>query len=286
LELKLISAAREREVRVGVATRTPVESAFGASHGGAVSGSRNRAAALTLTFEATERLSDASEDSAASVTQKPAESAEPPSLAALEAGTQARVILHSALSASKSHRGDSFRARLVEPVQTGNGYSLPEGTILEGDITKAVRPRWLSRSGALLLSFKRIVPPDGPSADVSASVAGIELKQDSQATLDGEGALHGARPGKLWTLINLGTTGVIAKGVDDTTQFALEALISTATDVSTAGTSRLVAMGVSGFFMITRRGRDVILPKFTELRIAFDRSVNVPIPAATVLTSD
>jgi hypothetical protein len=38
--------------------------------------------------------------------------------------------------------------------------------------------------------------------------------------------------------------------------------------------------------MITRRGRDVVLPKYTKMRIGFNRSVTVPTPPARVLTSD
>jgi hypothetical protein len=272
LQLTMISAGRQSEVKVGAGTRKTMKSTtFDASHARVVDGSKIRAAELTLTFEATEQSSDADEGSAASLTPKNAVSAGPPSFLAPKVGTEARVILLSALSASKNHRGDSFRARLVEPVQRGNGDSLPEGTILEGDVTKAVRPRWLSRSGALLLSFRQIVPAEEAAVSVSASMVGVELNQGSQATIDGEGALRGARPGKLWTLINLATTAGIAKEIDDTTQLVFEALISTATDASTAGTARLVATGVSGLFMITRRGRDVVLPKFTEMRIVFNR---------------
>jgi hypothetical protein len=285
LQLTLISSGRERKVRAKVGARKPVESVgFDASHAGTMRGPENRTAGIMLTFEATEQLIDAG-DSAVSVTAKTAESTRHSS-ADVEASAQARVVLLSPLSASKSHRGDSFRARLVEPVQTEEGDLLPEGTILEGDVTKVVRPRWLSRSGALLLNFKRIAPAEEPATSVSASVAEVDLNQGSQATIDGEGALHGARPGKLWTLINLGTTAGIAKEIDDTTQLVFEALISTATDASTAGTARLVATGVSGLFMITRRGRDVVLPKFTEMRIAFNRSISVPIPPTRALSSD
>jgi hypothetical protein len=41
--------------------------------------------------------------------------------------------------------------------------------------------------------------------------------------------------------------------------------------VSTAGTSRIVAACVSGVFMLTRHGRDVVLPKFSEIDITFNR---------------
>ena len=84
---------------------------------------------------------------------------------------------------------------------------------------------------------------------------------------------EGDRPGAAWTLLNLGVTGGLAKMADDGTQLILEAILSTATDVSTAGTSRIVSACVSGVFMLTRHGRDVVLPKFTEMEITFSRPV-------------
>jgi hypothetical protein len=74
-------------------------------------------------------------------------------------------------------------------------------------------------------------------------------------------------------LINLGVTGGLAKVADDSTQLIMESIISAATDVSTAGTSRIVAACVSGVFMLTRHGRDVVLPKFSEIDITFNRPV-------------
>jgi hypothetical protein len=42
-------------------------------------------------------------------------------------------------------------------------------------------------------------------------------------------------------LINIGVTAGIAKEVDDGAQLVIEAIVSTATDASTAGTARIVA---------------------------------------------
>jgi hypothetical protein len=91
--------------------------------------------------------------------------------------------------------------------------------------------------------------------------------------MNSEGKLTGGKPGKAWMLINLGTTAGIAKVADDTTQLIIEALVSTATDASTAGAAKIVAACASGVFMITRHGRDVVLPRFTRMEIAFDRPV-------------
>ena len=75
--------------------------------------------------------------------------------------------------------------------------------------------------------------------------------------------------------INLGVTAGVAKEVDDGLQLVIEAIVSTATDASTAGTARIVSSCVSGIYMATRHGRDVVLPRFTEMDIALDRPVSL-----------
>jgi hypothetical protein len=81
-------------------------------------------------------------------------------------------------------------------------------------------------------------------------------------------------------LVNIGTTAGISKEVDDVTQLIIEALISTATDASTAGTARIVSTCVSGIFMLTRHGRDVILPKYTQMKLVFNHPVEQNIGSA------
>jgi hypothetical protein len=50
----------------------------------------------------------------------------------LAAGTRAKIILLGGVSASKSHPGDTFQARLVEPVRLNSRVVLPEGTLVGG----------------------------------------------------------------------------------------------------------------------------------------------------------
>jgi len=191
----------------------------------------------------------------------------------LVAGTAAKVILLGGVSASKSHPGDLLQARLVEPVLVDSKVVLPEGTLLKGKVLKSTPPRVLSRSGSLLLAFTDLTVPGGNDVPASASLAGAEIDQRSHTRLDPEGKLHGERPGKAWMLINAGVTSGIAKEADDATQLLVEALVDTATDASTAGTAKIVATCVSGIFMLTRHGRDVVLPRFTEMDVTFDRPV-------------
>jgi hypothetical protein len=194
----------------------------------------------------------------------------------LASGTLAKIILLGGVSASKSRAGDSFQARLVEPVRLDSKIVLPEGTLLGGKIAKSTPPRMLSRSGSLLLTFTDLTLPGRTSIPATASVTAAELDQRSHTKIDPEGKLHGDRPGKAWMAINLGVTAGIAKEADDATQLLVEALVSSATDASTAGTARIVGICASSVFLLTRHGRDVVLPRFTEMNISFDRPVSVP----------
>jgi hypothetical protein len=194
-----------------------------------------------------------------------------PSTATLAAGTQAKIILLGGVSASKSHPGDSFQARLAEPVRLDSRVVLPEGTMFEGMVVSNTRPRWLSRSGSLLLRFTQVTLPGGTATPVVASISGADLDQRSHTRMDPEGNMSGAGPGKMWMLIHAGVATGIAKVMDDGTQLVIEAIASSATDASTAGTARIAAMCVTGVFLVTRHGRDVVLPSFTEMDITFDR---------------
>jgi hypothetical protein len=198
----------------------------------------------------------------------------------IPAGTEAKVILLRDISASKNHASDSFHARLVEPVFLNSKILLPEGTLFGGTVQKSQAPRTLSRSGSILLRFTNMTIPSGISSSIAASVAGAQVSQRSHTVIDPEGRMHGDRPGKAWMAVNLGSTAGIAKAADDGTQLVVEALVSTATDVSTAGTGRIAAMCASGIFFLTRHGRDVVLPKYTQMKIVFDRPGDVSNQAA------
>jgi len=198
----------------------------------------------------------------------------------LAAGTRAKIILLGQVSASESRPGDFFQARLVEPVRLDSTVVLPEGTLLRGKVVARTPPRMLSRAGSLLLSFTDLTLPGRAGIPAVASVTAAELDQSSHTKIDPEGKLHGDRPGKAWMLMNVGVTAGIAKVADDGTQLLIEAIVETATDASTAGSAKIVAACASGVFMLTRHGRDVVVPKFTEMEITFDRPVSLPGPQA------
>jgi len=196
----------------------------------------------------------------------------------LESGTRAKIILLGTVSAGKSRPGDKLQARIVEPVRMNDVLVLPEGTVLDGEVVKSTPPRRLSRGGSLYLKFNRLSVPGAGTTAIMATLTGIEINEHSHTKVDPEGGLRADRPGKLWMLANIGVTAGLAKVTDDTTQLIIEAVVSTATDASTAGSAKIAAACVSGVFMLTRRGRDVVIPQFTEMDVMFDRPVSLPGP--------
>lgn len=190
-------------------------------------------------------------------------------------GTRLSTVLLAGLSASKNHEGQTFQALLLEPVLAGSSVAIPQGAIVQGTLAKSVPPRRLYRPASMNLLFTRVILPGGGAIAVSASPMAAEVDRGTHMTMDAEGRIHAMNPGKARFLFDFGVTGGISKVADDTTQLIIEAISSTATDASTAGVARIAALGASAIYMLTRHGRDVILPPFTEMDLSLTRDVSM-----------
>jgi hypothetical protein len=190
-------------------------------------------------------------------------------------GTRMPAVLLGGLSASKNHDGQTFQAMLLEPVLVGSEVAIPQGAIVQGVLAKRVPPRRLYRPGSVNLLFTRLVLPSGTATAIAAAPVAAEVDRGTHMTMDSEGRIHAQNPGKVRFLLDFGVTGGISKVSDDTTQLIIEAISSTATDASTAGVARFAAMGASAIYLLTRHGRDVILPAFTEMDLSLSRAVSL-----------
>ena len=288
LQVSLVSVSRTREVHAKVRTKKSGQPS-GTDSGAVVTSQTNakKPATSTMVLEAFGIGDLPSRDDALSET--PSNDLERNNTARndlhepemLPAGTHCKILLLGQVSASKSKPGDVVQARLIEPVLLNSKVVLPAGSMVEGRVIKKTPPRWLSRAGSLYLTFTEIQLPGGPQLPIAASLAGADLDEKSHTKMDAEGRLHGEHPGKAWMAINLGMTAGIAKEIDDGLQLVIEAIVSTATDVSTAGTGRIAAGCASAIYMATRHGRDVILPRFTEMDISMDRPLSLGAPSTT-----
>ena len=281
LQVSLISISRKREVNAQAKKKKSGKQADDSgsvevSKSGGVYGS-GRLATPMMVLEAF----GAEPEKAPSTSAEGTSASELPSgpdlssLETLPAGTACKILLLGNVSASKSKPGDVVQARLIEPVLVNSRVVLPAGSLFQGKVVKRTPPRWGSRSGSLYLTFTGVTLPGGNFIPIAASLAAAELDRRSHTRIDAEGQLRGERPGKAWMAINIGVTAGLSKEVDDAAQLIVEAIVSTATDASTAGTARIVSGCISGIYMVTRHGRDVVLPRFTEMDVSLDRPLTL-----------
>ena len=274
LQVTVISISRRRDVHAQPKKKGsgPQAGAVETSQSGSVSGAKKEIPA-TIVMEAV--VPGDSDRSSANAGETAAPTPELSELETLPAGTICKILLLGDVSASKSKPGDAIRARLLEPVLLNSNIVLPAGTVFGGTVVKKTPPRWGSRAGSLYLTFTGVTLPGGNLVPIAASLTGAELDRRSHTKIDPEGQLQGEHPGKAWMAINIAVTAGLAKEADDTLQLIIEAFVSTATDASTAGVGRIAATVVSGIYAVSRKGRDVVLPRFTEMNIALDRPLAV-----------
>lgn len=118
--------------------------------------------------------------------------------------------------------------------------------------------------------INKLILLTGTSVPIAASVTELDVDQHSHLKLSTEGGLASGNLGKKRLLVEMGISAGISKVADDTYQLIMEAIVSTAPDASMVGTTRLIGFGFSCTCWLTRRGRDVMLPRYTIFTVRFD----------------
>src|SRR5216683_2443492 len=157
-----------------------------------------------------------------------------PSVTAAGEQRAARAYMLTALRASLSHAGDTFRAQLAEPVRIGGRVFAP-------------------RTG------------------VDGSLSAAEANAQAHFALDEEGTLHGRKSGMVNGLVDLGYAYALGKVSDDISETPIRAIGASMSDAAVANASRYLGLGTSLAFLLTRHGRDVYLPKYALIEIDFGR---------------
>jgi hypothetical protein len=181
-----------------------------------------------------------------------------------------RAFLLTQLSASHSQKDDAFQARLAEPVRLGDKV-FEEGSLVDGKVSQSARPRMLSRAGSLHLRIDRISSPQGASLAVAGALVGVEAEPGAKYTLDEEGGLRGLRPGVKNALVDLSIAYAVGKITDDLAETPIRAVGAAMSDAAVANAARYFGLGASAVFLVTRHGRDVYLPRYSEIEIDFGR---------------
>ena len=180
------------------------------------------------------------------------------------------AFLLTQLSASHSRKDDAFQARLAEPVRIGDKL-FEEGSLVDGRVSQSARPRMVSRAGSLHLHVDRITSPQGVSIAIAGTIGGVEAGPGTKYTLDDEGGLHGLKPGVANAVVDLSIAYALGKVTDDIAETPIRAIGAAMSDAAVANAARYFGLGASAVFLVTRHGRDVYLPRYSEIEIDFGR---------------
>ena len=110
----------------------------------------------------------------------------------------------------------------------------------------------------------------------------MEAEAGAKYAVDEEGGLRGLRPGVANALVDLGIAYAVGKLSDDLAETPIRAIGTALSDAAVANAARYFGLGASAAFLITRHGRDVYLPRYSEMEIDFGRLTEQPrMPASS-----
>jgi hypothetical protein len=190
-----------------------------------------------------------------------------------------RAYLQQTISSANIKRGDTFQARVAEPVFNANHVlAVPEGSLLVGEITQAKAARSFGRQGKLRFRFRELKFPSGFSQPVEGSLAGADSDKSANLEMDSEGGVQPRSQNRV--IVPLVLTLLAGRALDDDgSQLGHSAVASNGFGivgrvVGMAASSRNVAAGIgiygaalSVYDLWLGRGHDVVFVKNTRIEI-------------------
>ncbi|HEY9871489.1 MAG TPA: hypothetical protein V6D08_20195 [Candidatus Obscuribacterales bacterium] len=184
------------------------------------------------------------------------------------AGLIIPVTLATAISTQVAKAGDYVQATVSQDVLLGNG-TIPQGSVVSGQVTDAQAGRLLNRSGALSVTFNQLRLPDGSTAAISGHLVGDlgKYSLNQQGTARGEG--WGTK------LLGVGMRTAVGAGAGAALGTAMGAI--TGGSLGTGAWAGTAIGGGGGLLeaLILRKGRNVIIPSGTALQFQLDQPANI-----------
>ena len=124
----------------------------------------------------------------------------------LPTGTAVKMKLDTTLATFSSKAGDSFSARVTEPVVLEGKTVIPIGATIEGRVTKSTEPRRIAGKPTIAIFPENLVLPNGDRFTLNASLVDTNARHGTD--VDTEGKFKGAgHDSKDLTEIGIGTGG-------------------------------------------------------------------------------
>lgn len=171
----------------------------------------------------------------------------------LPAGTRVSLQLNNVLSTKTNKDGDSFTAVVVRPVYSGSRVVIPKGSVVEGSVSRVLRPGRFKGKAILELMFKSINLPGQKQVSIAATLVRIDAGQNSGA--QPEGRVKGENSGG-------GTAKVPASDLAN----------------SLTGGGISIGMGTSAGLtsVFTSMGEDLEINRGAAMEIQLDRRLTLP----------
>jgi hypothetical protein len=104
----------------------------------------------------------------------------------LPTGTSLTVKLENNLSTSSTKTGDTFSARVTEPVLLDGKTAIPLGATVQGRVAQVSEPRRISGRPTIGILPDTLVMPDGQKFVLSASLAETNLHNGTEVNDEGQ----------------------------------------------------------------------------------------------------
>jgi len=204
---------------------------------------------------------------------------------ALPQGCLIHALLVTPLDSATTKQGTEVEAVLAQPLFDGDRLILPEGSRLKGAVLQVKPARRLHHNGQLRIAFREVVPPDGVSQKVVASLEGVEAGKDSNVKLDSEGGAEASTPKTryLSTALSLALAATAARQHNDADDAGRSQpgvgggaagfkLVGIALSLAVKSQAFGMAMGAYGasrsvYSHFIARGQDVVFPMNTLMEI-------------------
>ena len=177
----------------------------------------------------------------------------------LPAGSNLNVRLTTTLSTRTNQSGDPWMAQVVEPIIGGGEEVVPTGSTVEGRVTYVKQPGRVKGVGEMRLIAESITTVDGTRYVISASLEDAQGAEGAKVKGE-EGTIKGPSS-KKDDAVKAGIGAGAGAGVGA---------------IAAGGSGALYGAGIGAGAMLVRslfkRGKDIILPRGTDMTFAISRA--------------
>jgi hypothetical protein len=181
------------------------------------------------------------------------------------------ISLRTAIDTQVAKEGDYIQAAIQSNVSLGGCSYIPAGSTVTGQISESKAGRRLSRSGSLSILFNELRLPNGTEIPISAHMLGAVGKYQEGKDDEYHGETWKAKLGQ--TVLR----GALGAGLLAGLGTGIGAIGGGGYGAGTgAWSGAAIGGGLGGLDMLLRKGRDVIIPSGTQMRLQLDEPISIP----------